>query len=400
MKNINFRYHRFYKRIIYLSKEVWIMNNIVLLAVVEIIFLLISSISMNWLMNGTQSGKTFFFLLVILVIVVNLLFRFILSSNTRTIKVSFLDFFLFIGTCYLLLNDYLKSVPVSLGLLDFYGLIFLYVALRQINKKYFILLFFVLLIGGIIQALFGGLQLWGVFPSSNNVFNLTGSFSNPGPYAGYLVGIFPIALGFYLFRINPFPALFGNIIIGRSNLQQPRLFILFQQITRIKKERAKNQSELNLQNNIPGFTFFISSVIFLVLLIILVSRSRAAWIAVIASTCYLLSVKYPVKSILKEYIHGKFKQGIVFFIGILLFVISVFCLYRFKQGSAAGRVLIWKVTSEMISDYLLTGVGTDQFKAYYMDYQANYFKTHPESKEAMVAGDVNYAFNEVLQQTA
>ena len=74
-------------------------------------------------------------------------------------------------------------------------------------------------------------------------------------------------------------------------------------------------------------------------------------------------------------------------------------LYHFKKDSADGRMLIWKVGREMIKDKPVWGHGADKFAAYYMNYQADYFKSKPDAPEAMVADNVSYAYNEFLKLT-
>ena len=54
----------------------------------------------------------------------------------------------------------------------------------------------------------------------------------------------------------------------------------------------------------------------------------------------------------------------------------------------------------MIADHPVTGTGFNGFKANYMDYQARYFENNTDTEKARVAGDNNYTFNELLQQTA
>ena len=62
----------------------------------------------------------------------------------------------------------------------------------------FLPLLFILL--GIVEAIGGLGQLYGVVLSHHSQYLLTGSFYNPGPYSGFLAMIFPIA--FVLFRIK------------------------------------------------------------------------------------------------------------------------------------------------------------------------------------------------------
>lgn len=70
--------------------------------------------------------------------------------------------------------------------------------------------------------------------------------------------------------------------------------------------------------------------------------------------------------------------------------------YLLKRDSADGRLLIGRCTIEMIMERPFTGWGSGAFTAHYMDYQANYFRIHPQSQFAMLAGNVNHPFNEYL----
>lgn len=51
----------------------------------------------------------------------------------------------------------------------------------------------------------------------------------------------------------------------------------------------------------------------------------------------------------------------------------------------------------MISERWLCGWGAGGFEAHYMDYQAEYFKCHPEANAiSMLADNVQYPFSEYL----
>jgi O-antigen ligase len=135
-------------------------------------------------------------------------------------------------------------------------------------------------------------------------------------------------------------------------------------------------------------------------LVLPASRSRAAWLAVCISTAWLLLFKYPMPGWFRKYLNTSLKRVGVILLIVILTGACLSGLYFYKKGSADGRTLVWKVTLDMIRDHPITGVGFDQFKAHYMDYQAGYFEKAPGLEEGMVAGDSNYAFNELLQQTA
>ena len=326
------------------------------------------------LMDGTQSGKTWLFLWLVMGISIVWLLKFLFTFPIQ-FHFCIIDLILFLWVSYVLLNALIHSVPVSNRLIELCGLIVCYVILRYIHTKFYLLIMIIIVIGGIVQAIYGNLQLWGVCPSHHGIFKLTGSFFNPGPYAGYLASVFPIALGMYLFR-NP-----------------------FQQID--KKINLILNNTLNIKNK----EFSISKVIaetgiVLILLVILPSQSRAAWIAIVASSLLIFFVRFSIFDYLKRHIPTPIKKTGVFLLICLIISVLLFGLFQFKTDSANGRLFIWKVSLiEIFLKQPLTGVGIDGFQAYYMDGQAEYFKMNIESYEAKVAGDSQYAFNEFIQQT-
>jgi hypothetical protein len=56
------------------------------------------------------------------------------------------------------------------------------------NSNLFTLIY--LILTGLVEALWGLQQLYGFKPSQHTLFKLTGSFFNPGPYAGYSAVVF------------------------------------------------------------------------------------------------------------------------------------------------------------------------------------------------------------------
>lgn len=358
-------------------------------------------------MNGTQSGKTFIFLYLIIVVSALVFLKTLFFNKTTCFRINILDVLLLIWCLHVILNCYTQDVPFSLRLGEFYGLIFLYITLRQIHRQNFIWLFVALALGGVIQAFYGNLQLWGYFPSHHGIFRMTGSFFNPGPYSGYLAAIFPISLGLYIFNFS-FRLIKPNSFdsIRNSYLYPIKSFFVklfcthfFYNNNEEKSSSEKLKSSANPTDYITMKSFFLISVISMCL-VLPASRSRAAWMAVFVSSCYLLTVKYKLLYQIKSYFNTRIKQLSLISFLVIILTISGACLYHMKKSSADGRLLIWKVTMSMIKDKPVIGYGFDQFKAHYMDYQSTYFEQNPNSEEAMVAGDNNYAFNELLQQTA
>ena len=99
--------------------------------------------------------------------------------------------------------------------------------------------------------------------------------------------------------------------------------------------------------------------------------------------------------------HGNILQLRYFkLLSVMILVISVIgalLLYHQKQNSANGRLLIWKVSCEMIKDKPIFGHGYGAFKVKYMDYQADYFKNNPNSIFAILADNVKHPFNEYIK---
>ena len=73
-------------------------------------------------------------------------------------------------------------------------------------------------------------------------------------------------------------------------------------------------------------------------------------------------------------------------------------LHSYKKDSADGRILIWKISLEMVKDKPILGYGFDGFRKNYMNYQAAYLqeKQLPETINNL-ADDNHHAFNEFLR---
>lgn len=71
-------------------------------------------------------------------------------------------------------------------------------------------------------------------------------------------------------------------------------------------------------------------------------------------------------------------------------------LYGYRTASADARLLIWRVSADMIADKSFTGHGIGSFNKEYMLYQADYFGKHPDSWFAAVADNAAYPYNEFI----
>ena len=259
----------------------------------------------------------------------------------------------------------------SLRFIDLMGLTVLYVLLRFLYMKNQIWLTLSIILSGVVQAAYGIFQLLGYFPSLHASFNISGSYFNPGPYAGFLASVWPFALGVYLFR--------------------KELGIVFTQNT--NRFNKLNQKTIRfLYEYIPLLGIVAIGIV------LPATRSRSAWLAVLVSSFFILGLKYGLLKWTKKL--PKIKKVLLSTITFALVSACFYGLYHFKKGSADGRALIWKVSSKMIKESPVFGKGLDRFKTYCMDAQADYFLDNPSSNYGLVADNSNYAFNEPLQLVA
>lgn len=129
-------------------------------------------------------------------------------------------------------------------------------------------------------------------------------------------------------------------------------------------------------------------------LLLLQSDSRTGWLAVLigltggAYWMYLSKGRIRLK-----------KVHLLLTILSLSLFISVLCytFYLYKKDSGDGRLLVWRVSYEMVKDAPLLGHGVNGFRQNYMYYQASFFKKHPMHKWRMLADDSSFTFNEYIR---
>ena len=351
-------------------------NNIVLLSkltgafLLFVIILVTPQINIQEYVLPTITSKFIYFIYGILSLCGIYTFNIVFSKEI-TFSFSKIDITLFVLVLYISFNRYFiqSYYGFSIRYLELLGLSFLYMVLRGIVVKNYFWLLLAVILSGIIQALYGNLQLLDYYPSNHFVFKMTGSFFNPGPYAGFLVSVWAVALGMYLFK--------GNVTTQiQSQIKSKTPFL---------NEVIKYTYEY-----IPLFGIISIAIVLPAL------QSRASWIAAVVSSAILLEFKYSVlKNLFKE--ANAFKRTIVALLFLAILATGFFSVYIFKKRSSDGRAFIWKVTTEMIIDHPIFGVGFDRFNANYMNYQAQYFEKNGETSESIVADNTYYAFNEALQ---
>lgn len=272
-----------------------------------------------------------------------------------------------------------------------------------------------------IQCTYGLLQIYGFFDSLHSLFPVTGTFHNPGPFSGFVVSGLPIALGLYwLTRENR-----QKEVLGESH-----------RVVKVLGQEFKTPI-LFFQSH-RWLNYYAQTLIVLLLLVLPAGRSRAAWLAGLVGclyVCYklgvwrsaIIRVKCCVdlfgntrrgiaklktqnsnlitptpeyQSLTSQIIppYSKLRKLVLCMVLILSIVAGAWGLYKLKQGSADGRLLMWQVSWEMVKDKPLLGWGSGGFEAHYGNYQAQWFKSGKGTQaQELVAGTPDAPFNELVR---
>lgn len=201
------------------------------------------------------------------------------------------------------------------------------------SNKYPKYLLGIIALSGVGESVIAILQRFSILESNHSLFSVTGTFANPGSLGGFLAMCLIAGAG---------------LCINRNNVRLIGLFACL-----------------------------------IISVGLLLSDSRAGWLATIGGILFLLGSK----------VRLSWKSGSIITL-ILLFV--CLALYFHKKASADGRLLIWHCTMDMIADKPLLGYGSNGWIANYMYYQARFLERNPDSDYAMVADNAAYPYNEFL----
>jgi len=222
-----------------------------------------------------------------------------------------------------------------------FSLFLLYLAVKR-TKLTMEWLFAGLVFIGMAQAVYGlGQYLHWFMNIAAPSFRISGSFDNPAGFAAALSVCFPFAL-FFLRKKEMYWKIIGSL----------------------------------------------AAVLFIVA--VALSQSRAGVIALL-----IVSGIWAIKALDIKWLNSWSSRTKI--VGSTVLIIAILVgLYAIKKNSADGRLLIWQCSAHMIADKPLLGHGIGGFQREYMLYQANYFRTHPDSSFAMLADIVKQPFNEFL----
>lgn len=317
------------------------------------------------MMDGVNSSKQIWFIGVMGLLLLIFSITLFLNKNTLSLNLNTIDLTLLIFYFYLLIRAIFTEYPNFLFntfLFNFTLLVLFYFIVKHLfNDKNGILkptnkyIFILFLIIGLAQSILGILQINGSFPSFSYDFKITGTFINPAPYSLYLSSVFPFAL----------------------------IVCLFIKTTNIYTYIIKYISLLT---------------ILLISLILAISKIRTSWLSILLSTIIILFYKYNLRNKINEILSSKMRKGLACLLTIIFVISLSISLYKIKPSSTSGRFFIWEVTSNIIKENPIFGIGVGRFEAVYNNFQAHWFVSHQKNIEKeLVAGNVKFAYNEYLE---
>ncbi|HJT75292.1 MAG TPA: O-antigen ligase family protein [Chitinophaga sp.] len=321
--------------------------------VVCILIAIVPTIYAPYFADATQSTKLIVSLFLLAITAGLCVIRTLCSDNVN-IRLSALDTCLLLLFIYLLLNRFISAphAGFSMQLYELTALAGLYILIRTFPAEYLSFLLLAIALAGGIQGLHGLLQLSGITPSLHNSFPVTGSFFNPGPYAGFMAVTGVLASGIYLY---------SNELTSKGKS-------LFSYIS---------------------LAALISAVVILPAL-----RSRAAWIGFAIGGAYLLAYRYNIRNrIARMSVPGKYLAGVSL---VIFLTAALYSAYGYKKQSADGRMLIYQVSAGIFKQHPLTGIGFDRFGSFYMDAQASMLRETGNILQFQLADNTYYAFSEPL----
>jgi O-antigen ligase len=335
-------------------------------------------------MQTTQTGKTVYFLWALWLALPFTVGAFFIRLHNKQNQFTVTDLLFLVWIAWIAFRALLHHETFTLQWAEYAGLVLLYFMLRLLPNAMQKWLLASLIVGGLAQAVYGNLQLWGVYPSHHGIFKLTGGFFNPGPYAGYLAALFPVALWVWLAPVAKGQN--GPTSVFEATLNHRGLRTTLSRLKAFPADKG------------PALTA--ATTLLCMALVLPASQSRAAWVAVAVSASWLLWQTGAVQrwwSMLR--LPTKIKTALPALAAIIL-LCGMAGIYLLKKDSANGRLFIYRNTLAMIADQPISGHGPGGFAANYMHYQAAFFAKNPEAPQAWQAGDNHYAFNEYLRHAA
>lgn len=306
-------------------------------------------VNSNTFSSTSLSAYYFYVLVTSALAFVTGLKLFTVSRSTLKVSLPLPLLILIALSCYVFFHGMAMS---QLGIRHFYYLagsilcISMFILIRTDTLK-IPLLFKLITIIAVLESLICCLQYAGLLNTYNPYFKVTGTWVNPNVTAMFLA------------------------------MTSPLVFIL-------AKDRQGSFNKLAATSGI------------LLLIALVLLKCRTAWIGSFLSVgaVILFQSSYLSKK------RGWFKNASALLLLAIIVLPLAIKLYNSKKASADGRITIWKISAQMISERPLLGYGYGMFEKHYNLCQGEYIRRGEASqKELSNASFVLMAYNEFLENT-
>ena len=170
-----------------IQKAYDIYSFIIIVAIISTVFVTNDSL---WI--GVTTTIFFWFAASICVVSLIIPFKFSKKSKMHITDVLFIVLAVYICINYIFLNVHTNMhLWLSLLMVPLYAVVRMEAGNEKLRRWLFVALLAVVLA----QAILGLLQLYGFVHSQHYLYKITGTFSNPGPFAGFIAVGVPLALG-------------------------------------------------------------------------------------------------------------------------------------------------------------------------------------------------------------
>ncbi len=298
-------------------------------------------------------------IILFIVVIIMLNISFVNFWNRRELlRIGIQDILILMYFAFLFLNSLINSsFNGNERLHDYliaFVLYFAFILLFDIDKALLTFLLYGVMCGLVIELTVGFGQLFGLISNADDKFILGGLFGNPGAFAGYLAVNFSLLLAILLL-----------------------------------------QKQLNIQENL----LYVIILCFCgVLCLLLLCDSRGAWLASAAGASFVIFPKLKHYFYIKSFLRTRFLKFLAWVVLLSVICGSLISLYQYKEDSAYGRMVIWKISKTMVQENPLFGNGYGSFASNYSNIQAKYFMSgNGSASEIQVADYVTCPYNEYLE---
>jgi len=291
------------------------------------------------------------------------------SGIRQKLDLTSTDLLVILFLLYILLQSLFLGIDFSENKKLAYFLLsgLVYFSIRQVlsgrmdNEKTTVLslLLITIFLTTITSIIYGILQKVDLIEPLNPDFPVTGTFFQPAAFAGFIAGVFPLACysGYRLVHQKtkgPLAALLKGSAIAAACL---------------------------------------------IILILPSLSSRAATAGAVAGTIFILLSIKGIPAFFRDRLYKKTGRLVLYMVMVAGTILAVLIAgYRIREGSVNGRMLVWKISSKMVLQHPVFGVGLDAYRYDYPAHQIAYFQSEGASKEdRSLSCEVNAAFNEPLQ---